>query len=497
MIRNKKWKWNILKKLHQCTVALFLAIALFFISEPYKIFAFSPGFNHEAELRQILQEEPILQGALIGVSVRSASTGELLFEHNGDIRMRPASNMKLFTAAAALSVLGEDYRFKTELRMTGKKEKGILKGDLYVKGYGDPTLMKADITQMVRKLAAARVQRIEGDLIGDDSWYDDVRLSKDLVWSDEYAYYGSQISALTVSPTKDYDAGTVIIECSPGLNVGDAIQIKISPTTKYIEVINQAVTTSPDGKTELTMEREHGSNTIVVKGFLPLGAKSEKEWIAIWEPTQMVTELFKQELANQGIQLMGTTRIGATPKDAIPIHIHQSIPLSKLLLPFMKLSNNGHAEVLIKEMGKIKKGEGSWEKGLAVLNEQLASFQLNTDGMVIRDGSGLSHINLVPPNEISKLLFHIQKEKWFSSFLTSLPVAGHGDRLMGGSLRTRMKQLDVQAKTGTLTTVSSLAGYVKTKNGETLIFSILLNNILDVDEGKKLEDKIVKVLANH
>lgn len=478
------------------------------------IFAFSilvailpPSVNSNArvleqevhtEINQLLVEEPLLRGGLVGISVRSANTGEVLYEHNGDVRMRPASNLKLLTAAAALSILGEEYQFKTEVKADGQRDGNILKGNLYLKGHGDPTLLREDLERMAREIAhSSGITSIEGDLFGDDSWYDDVRLSPDLIWSDEYVYYGSQVSALTVSPDKDFDTGTILVEVSPGLKVGDPAKIKLSPKTNYVKIINQAVTSSPEGQTDLTIDRKHGSNTLIVKGFLPMGAKTEKEWIAVWEPTQFVLELFKKELEKQGIKLSGKTKVGVTPDDANMLTTHQSISLSELLIPFMKLSNNGHAEILVKELGKVKKGEGSWNKGLEVLNEELPKIGVNPDSLVIRDGSGISHINLIPANEISMLLFSIQKEKWFPTYLKSLPVTGSSDRMEGGTLRKRMESIDVKAKTGTLSTVTSLSGYVETKKGKTLIFSILLNNLLDEEKGKKIEDKIVEIIAKY
>ncbi len=452
----------------------------------------------KAELDQFLQNEPTLKGGLVGISIRSAKSGEILYEHDGNIRMRPASNMKNLTAATALSVLGEDYRFKTEIRNKGERNGNTLKGNLYLKGYGDPTLLIEDLSQMTKDIVDSGITVIEGDLIADDSWYDDVRLSPDLVWGDEYAYYGSQISALTISPNKDYDSGTIQIKVTPGRQVGEAAQIQLSHKTNYVKVINQTMTIAPDGKTELSIDREHGTNTIIVNGFIPIGAKIKKEWVAVWEPTQFVLDLFKQELTKQGIKLTGASKVGETPQDTDLLTSHYSIPLSKLLVPFMKLSNNGHAEVLVKEMGKVKKGEGSWEKGLEVLKEELPKLGVNTKKLVIRDGSGISHVNLVPANEISMLLFYAQQQKWFPTFLESLPVAGINEKMVGGSLRKRMVGLNVKAKTGTITTVSSLSGYVKTKKGETLIFSILLNNLLeDDDNGKVIEDKIVEIIANH
>lgn len=469
------------------------------------VLAFSPYYSisyanetsqsMKVEIDRLLQENPNLKGGLAGISIRSAKTGEILYEHNGDVRMRPASNMKLITSAAALSVLGEEHQFKTEVRVKGKRDRKTLKGNLYIKGFGDPTLLRADLTQMARDIANSGITTIEGGLIGDDRWFDDVRLSPDLVWSDEEAYYGSQISALTVSPNKEYDSGTIQIKVAPGLKVGEPGHIHLTHKTNYVKIINETVTIPPDGETDLTFNRKHGTNTIIVKGLLPIGAKVKKEWVAVWEPTQLVLDLFRQELAKQGIKLSGISKVGETTKDAAILTSHESIPLSELLIPFMKLSNNGHAEVLVKEMGKIRKGEGSWEKGLEVVKEQLPNLGVNPDHLVIRDGSGISHVDLVPANEISKLLFHVQQENWFPSFLKSLPVAGNSDKMVGGSLRKRMNTLNVKAKTGTISTVSSLSGYVRTNSGETLIFSILLNNLLDEDKGKEIEDQIISILA--
>jgi len=453
-----------------------------------------------AALDEILQDSR-LAGALAGVSVRLADTGELMYSHMGDIRLHPASNMKILTAVAALEMLGPDYRFTTELLTDGKIRDGTLDGNLYLKGKGDPTLMKEDLDRFAERLLELGIRRIEGHLVGDDSWYDDVRLSLDLDWSDEPYYTGTHVSALTLSPNGDYDAGTVIVEVSPGAAAGSKPQVKVVPETDYVTIVNEAVTGGNSGRNTIKVEREHGTNRIIVSGTIPLGGATSRIWASVWEPTGYVLDVFSRTLREHGITFaaMSETLTGITPKDATVLASRQSIPLSELLIPFMKLSNNGHGEILTKEMGRVIHGEGSWTRGLQVTQEVLAGLGVNTDTIVLRDGSGMSHITMIPADELSYLLYAIQDRSWYPLFERSLPVAGAADRLTGGTLRTRMKgtaaEGNVKAKTGSLTSVSTLSGYVTTSDGEKLVFSILINNYV-ASSVRPIEDRIAVTLAN-
>ncbi|MFJ5623046.1 D-alanyl-D-alanine carboxypeptidase/D-alanyl-D-alanine-endopeptidase [Peribacillus loiseleuriae] len=456
------------------------------------------GSTFEQQLHPLLADEK-LSGAVLGISIRQAATGEIIYEHGGDIRLRPASNMKLLTAAAALETLGENYVFKTELFTDGVMNGDVLTGNLYIKGKGDPTLLQADLDTLATVIKNKGIKTVVGNVIGDDTWYDCERYSVDMIWSDESEYYGAAISALTIAPNKDYDSGTAIVDVTPGMKVGEGATVKVTPQTEYVKIVNLAKTVAADGKKEVKIVREHRSNTITITGTIPVKSSRTRQWVALWEPTVYTTHVFKNALQAQGIKHVGFVKAGKVPNQAKLLATHDSMPLSQLLVPFMKLSNNAHAEHLVKEMGKVIHGEGSWEKGLEVVENTVQSLGMNPTSLKLRDGSGISQIDLIPANELTKLLYAVQAKVWYPAFVHSLPVAGDSDRFIGGTLRNRMKNTfaagNVQAKTGTLTATSTLSGYVTTKSGERFIFSILFNNFVDGDSITKIQDDIVVLLA--
>ncbi|UTE76960.1 D-alanyl-D-alanine carboxypeptidase/D-alanyl-D-alanine-endopeptidase [Rossellomorea sp. KS-H15a] len=454
--------------------------------------------NLDQKIHDILADER-LDGAIGSVSVRDAESGEIILDRLGDIRLKTASNMKLLTAAAALHTLGPDFRFQTEILTDGEIVGKVLKGNLYLKGKGDPTLLKEDFDKMAAFLKSKHIQSIQGNIMADDTWYNSVRLSEDMIWNDESYYYGAQISALTASPNTDYDAGTVIVETSP-THVGQPADITLSPGTSYPTIINKTKTVE-SGTRSISVTREHGSNNIIVEGTIPVDSSTSRSWVTLWEPTGYALDLFKKSLVQAGIQVKQQQGdIGKAPAEAEVLYTKESMPLSELMIPFMKLSNNTIAETLVKEMGRAVHNDGSWDRGLEVIEDYLSTQGLNIDTMRLRDGSGISHVTNVPANELSKLLYSVQQEDWFPVYLNSLPIAGASNRLEGGTLRNRMKgtlaEGNVKAKTGTITGVTALSGYVTTKDGKDLVFSILLNNFMGGNL-RDIEDKIAVTLSEY
>lgn len=448
------------------------------------------------KMTEYITTEAKLRGSLVGIEVKEAATGKTIFEHKSHIRLRPASNMKIFTSIAALSVLGEDYTFNTNLLIDGEVKDGQLHSNLYLKGKGDPTLLPSDLKILAKQIKEAGINIIKGDIVGDDTWYDDVRLSNDMIWSDEHFYYGSQVSALTISPNADFDTGTIIVKVIP-TKVGEKPAIEIFPKTTYVDIENRAETCLAGSEDDLVIYREHGTNKIIVDGFMPRSLAPIHEWIAVWEPTDYVLALFKETLQREGISWTGRILRASTPESAQLLYCHQSAPLSEIIKPFMKLSNNGLGEMLVKEMGKVICNEGSWDNGLPVLLNQLKTYGVNTDTLIIRDGSGISHATLIPAHELAEALHVIQNEPWFPSFINSLPEAGNKERMVGGTLRERLEGYDVKAKTGTIYSVSTLSGYLIGQENKKLIFSLLLNNLLDEEEGPEILDRLVKIIADH
>ncbi|WP_203885483.1 D-alanyl-D-alanine carboxypeptidase/D-alanyl-D-alanine endopeptidase [Planotetraspora kaengkrachanensis] len=440
------------------------------------------------DLDQIL-DDPRLAVAQAGVVVKSAETGEDLYSLQPGKLFIPASNTKLVTSAAAVETLGLDYRFSTTVLATSKPGRSI-KGDLVLKGTGDPTMLAADYDALAAKVARSGVKEVTGRLVADDTWFDDVRLGADWTWDDEPYYYAGQISALTTSPDTDFDAGSVIVSADPGSAPGKPAKITTTPPTDYLKIVNKAVTGTT---TNADITREHGTNTVVISGTV---ADRYEDWISVWDPTLYTASLFRAALARHGVRVHGPTVRGAAPGDATTVADHRSMPLGELLVPFMKLSNNMHAEILTKAMGRKVSGQGTWAAGLAVTS----AFAQNNGvpSARLRDGSGLSRIDGLTPSGIASLLVNLRAKPWFQTWYRSLPVAGESERFVGGTLSGRMAGTaaagNVHAKTGSLTGVSALSGYVTSADGEPLVFSVISNGYLS-GSPKDLEDKIAVRLA--
>lgn len=454
----------------------------------------SPHADLTADLDAILAD-PGLAGADVGLVVTTLD-GETVYRHEGERRRQPASNAKLATSAAALEVLGPDFTFTTTVASTGRRVGPVLDGDLYLRGTGDPTMLAADYDALAQRVAASGIRLVRGGLVADDTWFDDVRLGLSWAWDDEPYYYNAQVSALTVSPDTDYDAGSIVVRVAPGAN-GARPVVTTVPPTDYVRVENTATTGAAGSPNTVTVDRAHGANTFTVTGSIPAGGAATSEWMSVWEPTGYAAALFRAALGRHGVTVLRPTGRGATPAGAATLAERVSMPLAELQVPFLKLSNNLHAEILVKSMGRATAGEGSWGAGRTALVDALTGLGV-TGRLSMADGSGLSRMDQISPDQLAQLLAGAAGEPWFGGWYEALPIAGESDRLVGGTLRNRMggtaAQGAVHAKTGSLTGVSGLSGYVDTAGGQRWVFSMVSNDYIGVNV-KAVEDQVAVRLA--
>ncbi|MGH3244193.1 MAG: D-alanyl-D-alanine carboxypeptidase/D-alanyl-D-alanine endopeptidase, partial [Spirillospora sp.] len=431
-----------------------------------------------------------LDGATAGLVVRDAATGRVLYDRGGGGRVMPASNNKLPTSAAAFGILGPGYRFRTTVSAKG--------GNLYLKGTGDTTMRAADYGRLAAAVAAKGVRVVKGDLVADDTWFDADRVPDGWDPDDLQYAYAARTSALTVSPNADFDAGSVDVRVA-ATRPGRPVRAGLSPATGVVKIDNRARTGRAGSPSTLAVNRRNGSNTIVITGSHPAGTPEAGVLRAVEGPTRYAADVFRRALKAHGVRVAGTIERGRTPSGTTTIASHESMPLSELAKPFMKLSNNVMAETLVKAIGRKVRGEGTWAAGLPAVTAHAGRLGVDTAQVTMTDGSGLARSNRTTAVQLSTLLRNARIQPWFPAWYASLPVAGRPDRLVGGTLAKRMRGTaaagNVHAKTGTLTGVTALSGYVTAPDGRTLIFSSVFNGYSG-GAPKDIEDKIAVRLAS-
>jgi D-alanyl-D-alanine carboxypeptidase/D-alanyl-D-alanine-endopeptidase (penicillin-binding protein 4) len=447
-------------------------------------------FARRAEI--LLNSTPANKGEW-GILILDSASGEALFAKNPDSYFIPASNMKLFTTALALDQLGKDYRFHTTIETNGTMSaSGVLIGDLVLVGRGDPNLSNRKfpfdtkeefegppekiLAELADAVRSRGLKEIRGDIVGDDSYFPREKFPDgwevgDIVWE-----FGAAISAIVVNDN------TVSLTLSPGAKAGDAVAVEVQPPTGEFRVRNDVLTIAAKEKGELRLTREAGSELVVLSGTMPARSASRKLSLAVQEPSQQAANLLARLMADRGVKFSGTVRSRHEPDPSgqprTILAEHLSLPLGDTVKLVNKISQNLHAEVLLRTAARQ---QGRW-----ATPEELQKFPADfygkagiaTDDVVQGDGSGLSRHDMVTPRAFVALLQYAQKQPWFAEYFASLPVAG-----VDGTLSDRLKDAGfggrIHAKTGSLTHVRGLTGFadVPAANGSRrLVFSILTNN---------------------
>jgi D-alanyl-D-alanine carboxypeptidase/D-alanyl-D-alanine-endopeptidase (penicillin-binding protein 4) len=451
----------------------------------------------QARILEVLQK-PELAQAMVGIKVASLDTGRVLFESNANKLLRPASNMKLYTVSAALDRLSPDFRFVTSVYARTKPDgAGTIRGDLTIYGRGDPSIAARfnsgnyfkGIDDLAARIVAAGVKRVEGDLVGDESYFTGPQYGSGWNWDDLTWWYGAEVSALTVNDN------ALDLAVKPGLQVGAPAIVTTGPPDPLLRIANK-VTTSPKGtKRNLNYYRGLASDEAEISGSIPLEDGGYAGGIGISRPALLFVYLLRDSLARQGVIIKGKSRTiaqpgsdaaaspGPTAAGLVELATLQSPPFSLIAAQTLKPSQNLYTELILRTLGKVAAtapassniDRTSETAGLEVVRTFLNEAGVNATPLSLTDGSGLSRNDMITAEATLQLLTYMRRHRYANAFRDALPIAG-----VDGTLRNRMKgtvaENNLRAKTGTLSSASSLSGFVTTAAGEELVFSIMVNN---------------------
>jgi len=479
-----------------------------------------------AEQITAILSQPELARAHWGIDVTDLDTGKLIYAVNPAQLFIPASNNKLLTTATALSLAGPAYRFRTTVEAEGKVDSdGRLQGDLVIVGRGDPNIsgrvmplaLKTErvpphtqvLEEMADQVAHSGLKIVDGDVIGDDTFYSAERYAEGWAQDDVQWIDGAPVSALS------FNDNVIFVNIAPGEHPGDKAVLTTEPPTTYYEIENRITTSATGIVRKIGAYRDLGSKKVVFWGSLPLGDSGVKEALAIDDPAELTAQLFRTMLERRGIVINGKTRAQhgeiaqffdqppsskpngqccammqpspsptPTPQAApqptlqappVVLAEHFSLPFIEDVRVINKTSQNLHAELALRLAGKLALNDGSFEGGNAAVKRFLLQAGLPEEDFILLDGSGLSRRDLISPEAIVQLLTYARRQPWGTVFEESLPIAN-----IDGTLSDRFANSPaaglVHAKTGTLSHVSALSGYGQTLDGRHFAFSIFCNN---------------------
>ena len=432
------------------------------------------------------------KGVRVGAKFYSLDRQQVIYARNSDTLFTPASNMKMFTSAMALKKVGPDYRFHTRLYTNGRIRGEVLKGDLYIKGFGDPSLVTEQMWILVNELKNLSITKVEGNIIADNSYFDGQGRLK--TWS---SYKGPE-AYLAPAGALSFNFNTVTVHVEPGKKIGDRPRVVVDPDIEYFRVRNKAVTTvNKRSRRKLIVNRLKRKNhdEIVIKGRLPKNVGRKKFYLNVTDPQRYTASVFKRFLHQAGVRVTGKVKKGLVPEGATLVLDHESPPLGQILRGLNKFSNNFIAEQILKTLAAQFMGEpGTTENGILLLQDYMQELGYTPDQYRMVDGSGLSKTNLVTPDQVIALLEDAHSDlSIFPEFISALGVMG-----LDGSVIDRMDHKKeaqrIRVKTGTLNHVSALSGYFQSQDGERFAFSILLNDV-KCSNGKaiKLQDEIMEM----
>ncbi|MFN6963943.1 MAG: D-alanyl-D-alanine carboxypeptidase/D-alanyl-D-alanine-endopeptidase [Pyrinomonadaceae bacterium] len=484
-----------------------------------------------AELQERIRtrlSRPEVRRGRIGIKVVSLNSGKVVFENDADKYFMPASNMKNFTVATAIEKLTPDFRFVTSVYAPSPVDSsGTIKGDLRIYGRGDISISNAflpaapatairpwtpeyyyfGIDKLVEKILQAGVKRVEGSLVGDESYFAGDPLPGTWEWDDLQSYYGTEVSSLPINDN------AIDVSVAPSTVKGGACIVKVMPVSTVVRIVNRC-TTAANGASPMRITKLLNQNVIEISGSVAPGSEESRTSVAVTRPAQLFIEMLRQRLIERGVKISGASRVENPPRlqpelaaaarpALVEIARLESPPFKEIAAKTMKPSQNMYTETILRTLGEQigraaapGSNADSERLGLGVVKDFLTSIGIPADGIVQYDGSGLSRHDLITPEAVVTLYTYMAKQSRFAqAWRDSLTIAG-----VDGTLRNRFKgtaaQGNFRGKTGTIDQVSALSGYMTTAGGEQLVVSIVVNGVPTPRERTSLIDDIVVALTN-
>lgn len=440
-----------------------LIICIFYLTSVYASVSQTITIRLENAVKN-LEADPQMKHAIISLYIVDGKTGKPVFDKNSQTGLAPASSQKVITSAAAFELLGSDYRYKTELSYDGKIENGVLRGNLHLLGSGDPTLgswrfqsTKEEelLSKWINHIKNAGIKRIEGVILGDDSW-GSATIPDGWIWQDIGNYYGAGASSLNWRENQ-YD-----LKLRSGNKIGDTCEmVSTSPKLYNADLICEVTAAGKGSGDNAYIYLPPYSNNGFVRGTIPQGETAFT--ISGSFPNSMIQLVFTlgEALNRSGINIkMGEGRTSYPPlvKGNV-LSTQLSPPLDSINYWFLQKSINLYGEALIKTIGMEKGGVGTTTKGVDVIKYFWSQRGIDKSAINIVDGSGLSPQNRVTTDALVKVMQYARSSPWFNSFYNALPDIN-----------------SIRMKSGSIGGAKSYTGYIKSKDGKEYTFAVIVNN---------------------
>jgi len=424
------------------------------------------------------------------ISVYDLTENKSVYQHNEKLLMRPASNQKILTTGAAYLFLGDNYNFKTSIYHTGEIKDSLCNGDIYIVGGFDPDFNSTDLDSLVRAIKHCGINGITGNIYADVSAMDSLFWGKGWMWDDDPESFAAYITPLTINKN------SIRIVAKPN-SIGKPATVELNPDTKFFTVENSSATVDT-GKTTLKITRDwiNRKNKIIISGNFLESAKHDTVRLNVFNPTFYFLHLMRESFERNGISFCGKVDTLKLNKDAVFISSFER-NIKPVIINTNKTSDNLSAELILRALSLNTHGShASAKNGIVLVDSLITLAGLNPKNYTIVDGSGLSFYNLLSAELLTDVLkyFYYKQPKIFEKLSNSFPVSGYD-----GTLKNRMKETSaykhVFAKTGSLSGVSNLSGYLLSRSDHLIAFSILIQNYTgSSNQVRTIQDNICKII---